>query len=114
MICRCEAVTAREIRAVAGEAEVPAPVDVNAVKARTRAGMGPCQGRECGVAVAALVRSVAGRTTDANVFPARTPIRPIPLRALLATETTPETTPKTTPGASPDALGPATPQEERP
>lgn len=129
MICRCEAVTAREIRAVAGEAEVPAPADVNAVKARTRAGMGPCQGRECGVAVAALMRSAAGRaggedvrTTaedgdsalSPGVFPARTPIRPIPLRALLATETSAETSAETTAQAPPDALESATPQEERP
>ncbi|MER7370138.1 hypothetical protein ABT353_46205, partial [Nonomuraea wenchangensis] len=51
--------------------------DVNATKAWTRAGMGPCQGRECGFAVSAVAR------TSPDVFPSRLPVRPVPVTTLL-------------------------------
>ncbi|GAA1016329.1 oxidase [Acrocarpospora pleiomorpha] len=69
LACRCEAVTAGEVRAEAAG-------DVNTAKARTRAGMGPCQGRVCGFAVAGL----AGGGT---VFPSRVPVRPVRIATLL-------------------------------
>lgn len=69
-VCRCEAVTAGVIRSAAVQIS-----DRAALKARTRAGMGPCQGRECSVAVAAL-SGATGRET------ARMPIRPVSLESL--------------------------------
>ncbi|MEV4378518.1 NAD(P)/FAD-dependent oxidoreductase [Streptosporangium sp. NPDC049644] len=86
MVCRCEAVRAEEIRATAAGS---ADGDLNATKAWTRAGMGPCQGRECGFAVAGLVRSVMPRRgagdgeSRVEVFPSRLPVRPVPLATLL-------------------------------
>ncbi|WP_214106082.1 NAD(P)/FAD-dependent oxidoreductase [Acrocarpospora catenulata] len=81
MACRCEAVTAGEVRAVAAG---PAAGDLNATKAWTRAGMGPCQGRACGFAVAGLVREAAPAPAAATpVFPARTPVRPVEIATLL-------------------------------
>ncbi|MGA5760354.1 NAD(P)/FAD-dependent oxidoreductase [Nonomuraea bangladeshensis] len=72
-LCRCEAVPAGEVRRVTGTTAG----DVNATKAWTRAGMGPCQGRECGFAVSAVTR------TSPDVFPSRLPVRPVPVTTLL-------------------------------
>lgn len=71
-VCRCEAVTAGQIRAAARDVGD----DVAAVKSLTRAGMGPCQGRECSGTVAAMSGSEPGRP-----FAARMPIRPLSLAA---------------------------------
>jgi NADPH-dependent 2,4-dienoyl-CoA reductase/sulfur reductase-like enzyme len=76
-LCRCEAVSAGEVRRTA----TTTAGDVNATKAWTRAGMGPCQGRECGFAVSAVARSVPGGNGD--VFPSRLPVRPVPVATLL-------------------------------
>lgn len=73
-VCRCEGVSAGEIR----QAAATGWNDLHGAKAATRAGMGPCQGRECGHIVAAL----AGRSADtAECFAARMPIRPLPMAA---------------------------------
>jgi len=71
VVCRCEGVTAGTIR----RASLKGWNDLQAVKGFTRAGMGPCQGRECGAAVARLVADATGSAVEA--FPARMPIKPI-------------------------------------
>jgi len=71
-VCRCEGVTAGEIR----QAVATGWNDLHGAKAATRAGMGPCQGRECGHIVAALARR-----DEAEGFAARMPIRPLPMAA---------------------------------
>ncbi|MFI9612232.1 FAD-dependent oxidoreductase [Streptomyces sp. NPDC052023] len=72
VVCRCEEVPASAVRAAAGELGAG---DVRTVKLLTRAGMGWCQGRMCGPAVAAL--------TGCPPTPARTPFaRPVPLGVL--------------------------------
>ncbi|MEV4927473.1 NAD(P)/FAD-dependent oxidoreductase [Streptomyces roseoverticillatus] len=60
-VCRCEEVTAGGIREAAGELGAR---DARTVKLLTRAGMGWCQGRMCGAAVACLAAesSVESRT----------------------------------------------------
>jgi D-hydroxyproline dehydrogenase subunit alpha len=73
VVCRCERVTAGEVRRAAQLGWN----DVHAAKGFTRAGMGPCQGRECGNTVSALVDSTSGGTRPVGVFPARMPLRPI-------------------------------------
>lgn len=75
VICRCEGVTAGQIRA----ADAVGWNDRNSVKGATRAGMGPCQGRECAPAVAAL----CGASGSAEPFPARMPIKPVPIRVAM-------------------------------
>lgn len=84
IVCRCEAVTAGAVRSAAVER---AGGDLNATKSWSRAGMGPCQGRFCGFAVAGLVRdasSAGGAPCGVPVFPARQPVRPVPVETLLA------------------------------
>ena len=89
IVCRCEDVTRGEIDAGydAGAREL------NQLKHFTRCGMGPCQGRSCGEAAAELLalRLVAdGVVPDvdagrrrAGQWTGRTPLRPVPLSALV-------------------------------
>jgi NADPH-dependent 2,4-dienoyl-CoA reductase/sulfur reductase-like enzyme len=78
-LCRCEEVTVAE----ALEAVREGATHVNEVKAWTRVGMGRCQGRMCGPALAHLIARTTGRSlTDAGVFTPRPPAKPVPLTAL--------------------------------
>jgi NADPH-dependent 2,4-dienoyl-CoA reductase/sulfur reductase-like enzyme len=78
-LCRCEEITVSE----ALEAVRDGAAHVNEVKAWTRIGMGRCQGRMCGPALGHLVAQTTGRpVTDAGVFTARPPAKPVPLAAL--------------------------------
>ncbi|VVS95557.1 NAD(P)/FAD-dependent oxidoreductase [Desulfoluna spongiiphila] len=81
VLCRCENVTVGEVRKVVGEGVR----DVNEVKIITRCGMGPCQGRMCGPALAEVVGSALKisphRTGQLSVRP---PLKPIPLEEIAA------------------------------
>jgi NADPH-dependent 2,4-dienoyl-CoA reductase/sulfur reductase-like enzyme len=78
-LCRCEEVTVAE----ALEAARDGATHVNEVKAWTRIGMGRCQGRMCGPALAHLIARAAGTAvTDSGVFTPRPPAKPVPLAAL--------------------------------
>ncbi|MEW6308826.1 MAG: (2Fe-2S)-binding protein, partial [Bacillota bacterium] len=82
VVCRCEEVTAGEVRAA-----VRAGADtLNGVKRRTRAGMGLCGGRTCARLAARLIAAETGRPL-AEIGPAsaRPPVRPLPV-AVLAEE----------------------------
>lgn len=74
LLCRCEGVTVGEAKRCAASG------DPNAVKGSTRAGMGPCQGRECGYALGVLTN----RSGEAAALTSRPPIRPIPIGAFAA------------------------------
>jgi NADPH-dependent 2,4-dienoyl-CoA reductase/sulfur reductase-like enzyme len=78
-LCRCEEVTVGEaLGAVRDGCR-----HVNEVKAWTRVGMGRCQGRMCGPALAHLIGAATGRpVTDAGIFTPRPPAKPVPLAAL--------------------------------
>lgn len=77
--CRCEEVTAGQVRDVA---RYSAP-DPGAIKAATRCGMGPCQGRQCGYTIQALIAEVHGKPTkDVSFFNIRPPLKPITLGEL--------------------------------
>ncbi|MGW1613343.1 FAD/NAD(P)-dependent oxidoreductase [Streptomyces sp. NPDC002285] len=72
LVCRCEEVTAGAVREAVEELGAG---DVRTVKLLTRAGMGWCQGRVCGPAVAGL--------TGCELTPSRRPFaRPVPLGVL--------------------------------
>jgi len=74
VVCRCEEVTAGALRQAAALG-VAGP---NQAKAFTRAGMGPCQGRNCGLTVAAILADAEGKTAaDMGQFRVRPPIKPI-------------------------------------
>jgi len=81
LACRCEEVTARAL----GEAAalgVPGP---NQLKAFLRCGMGPCQGRLCGLTVTEALAHHSGRTpAQVGRYRARVPVKPLPLAALAA------------------------------
>jgi D-hydroxyproline dehydrogenase subunit alpha len=85
LVCRCEGVRAAELR----RAGALGRHDLNAVKAATRAGMGPCQGRQCGTAAMALVAAAGGAVSvqaAAPAFAARMPVKPVPVTAVTGTE----------------------------
>lgn len=57
VVCRCEEITAGQIRRAVRE---DGACEMNRVKALTRVGMGRCQSRMCGLAAAEIVASEAG------------------------------------------------------
>ena len=76
IVCRCEEVTAGEIR---GSAHEWSP-NVNTVKGVTRCGMGLCQGRICGSVVEQLVARKLGREPGTvDTLRSRLPVRPVVL-----------------------------------
>jgi len=80
MICRCEDITATEIRA----AIEAGATNAQEVKMRTRAGMGPCQGRVCRPAVEAMVGATNEVVLRSNsAMTVHLPVRPVSLRDLV-------------------------------
>lgn len=78
VVCRCENVTAGDIRRAAGPLDAP---EVNRAKAFVRVGMGRCQGRMCGLAGAEILAAArkipieeAGRIRSAA------PVKPLPAK----------------------------------
>ncbi|MHB1808272.1 MAG: FAD/NAD(P)-dependent oxidoreductase [Solirubrobacteraceae bacterium] len=81
VICRCEEVSAGELRAALSEH--PHLGEVNAVKLLTRIGMGRCQGRMCGAQLACeLARARGISIADAGLFTAQPPVKPVRLADL--------------------------------
>jgi thioredoxin reductase/bacterioferritin-associated ferredoxin len=79
IVCRCEDVTRGEIDAACDAGAC----DADQLKAWTRCGMGPCQGRTCGdIAAEILAARTAGSREQAGCFSARTPLRPMTVEAL--------------------------------
>ncbi|MET3455595.1 NAD(P)/FAD-dependent oxidoreductase [Pseudomonas kilonensis] len=75
MICRCEEVSAGDIRRVVGEGHW----EINRVKAHCRVGMGRCQGRMCGAAAAEIIACESGRAVSSiGRLRAQAPIKPVP------------------------------------
>ena len=81
VVCRCEDISAGDIKnAVALGAMGP-----NQLKAFTRCGMGPCQGRMCGMTVSELVSQERGEPIeDVGYFRIRPPIKPVTMSELAA------------------------------
>jgi len=87
VVCRCEEVTAGQVRKALDEGHA----DPNAVKFYTRAGMGPCQGRQCAQAVAQLVAFERGRDPgEVTPYRVRPPVKPVTLGQMAALDTEPE------------------------
>ena len=79
IVCRCESVTAGSVR----DAVRAGCRTVDGVKSQLRCGMGPCQGRMCGLPVASLVAQTRGVAPDAvGPYRVRPPLRPISLADL--------------------------------
>ena len=79
IVCRCEEVTAKQVRDTADMGcEGP-----NQMKAFLRSGMGPCQGRLCGLTVTELIAEQRGMTPAAvGYYRLRPPVKPITLAEL--------------------------------
>jgi bacterioferritin-associated ferredoxin len=74
IVCRCEEVTAGEIRGVAARG----CMGPNQAKAFTRCGMGPCMGRKCAATVSQLMAQAHDMSVgDIGHYRIRPPIRPI-------------------------------------
>jgi NADPH-dependent 2,4-dienoyl-CoA reductase/sulfur reductase-like enzyme len=85
VVCRCEEVTAGQVRlALRGRPNL----GPNGVKIATRIGMGPCQGRQCGLSLTRLVAEAHGGGPDNIGFlNIRPPLKPLTLGELAALET---------------------------
>jgi octopine oxidase subunit A len=81
IVCRCEEVTAQDVLdSVAIGATGP-----NQLKAYRRTGMGPCQGRLCGLTVTELMAEARGKTPEEiGYYRLRAPVKPIMLSELAA------------------------------
>jgi bacterioferritin-associated ferredoxin len=79
IVCRCEEVTAQDILdSVAIGATGP-----NQLKAYRRTGMGPCQGRLCGLTVTELMAQARGKSPEEiGYYRLRAPVKPITLAEL--------------------------------
>ena len=83
LVCSCEEITAGELRQVAAMG-CPGP---NQAKAFTRCGMGPCQGRMCGLASAAILAEATGQSVaETGHLRVRAPIKPITVGELATLE----------------------------
>ncbi len=79
LVCRCEAITAGEIRRSATELGAP---EINRAKAFSRVGMGRCQGRYCGLAAAEILAAALGIQVDqVGRLRGQAPVKPLPIAA---------------------------------
>ena len=81
IICRCEEVTAGKVRRMA-QLGCEGP---NQTKFFSRCGMGPCQGRMCGLTVTQVLAKTLARTpAEVGAYRIRAPLKPIPLGSFAA------------------------------
>ena len=74
IVCRCEEVTAGQIR-VLGRRGAQGP---NQAKAFSRAGMGPCQARMCGLTICEVLAEAQGRSPgEIGHMRIRAPVKPV-------------------------------------
>jgi octopine oxidase subunit A len=98
--CRCEEVTVGRIRRAARLGAV----GPNQLKAFTRCGMGPCQGRICGPVVAAVIADELQQPIAAiGTWRPRAPLKPITVGVLadMAADAAPLDLPPTSPHLQP-------------
>jgi len=81
VLCRCEEVTAGQVR---GFVDLGC-LGPNQVKSFGRPGMGPCQGRFCGLTVASVITARRGvPMAEVGYYRIRPPLKPVTLRELAA------------------------------
>lgn len=80
VVCRCEEVRAGDIRRLVQEQKCPGP---NQMKSFVRSGMGPCQGRLCGLTVVELMAECHGVSpADIGYYRIRPPVKPLTIADL--------------------------------
>jgi len=79
IICRCEEITEEEIK----EAIREGYTTIKAIKRRTRAGMGLCQGRTCSTLIQDIIAEMTGNKKE-DILPdtIRFPLYPVELNVL--------------------------------
>lgn len=83
--CRCEAVTAAQVKGAVAQGVV----GPNQAKAYLRCGMGPCQGRYCGLTVSEIIAAETAKPVqDVGYFRLRAPAKPVTLGELASLSTT--------------------------
>lgn len=83
IICRCEEVTQEEIISAIQAGDTT----LDAIKKRTRAGMGFCQGRTCRRLIAQLISVYSDLSFDEAISGSiRMPVGPLPLGLIAETE----------------------------
>ncbi len=81
IVCRCEEVAAGQIR----EHVRIGCLGPNQTKAYSRAGMGPCQGRVCGLSVSEIIAGARGVSPgEVGYYRIRPPIKPVTISELAA------------------------------
>lgn len=81
IVCRCEEVTAAQVREVVAQG-CQGP---NQAKAYLRCGMGPCQGRLCGLTVTELIADARGLPpSEIGYYRLRPPVKPVTLAEFAA------------------------------
>ncbi len=87
IVCRCEEVPAARVV----EAVSLGCVGPNQLKAFSRCGMGPCQGRLCGLTISEMIASQRGvPVAEVGALRLRPPVKPLMLAELAALVTAPE------------------------
>ncbi|MEP7298618.1 MAG: FAD/NAD(P)-binding oxidoreductase [Burkholderiales bacterium] len=80
IVCRCEEVTAGELRACARDTGTR---ELNRLKSLTRIGMGRCQGRMCAPAASRLLaHAVGSELKEVGRLRGQAPIKPLPITLL--------------------------------
>ena len=83
-MCRCEAVSAGELRNVVYAAGAD---ESNRAKAFSRVGMGRCQGRYCGNAAAEIIAHAAGLPVEqVGRLRGQAPVKPLPIATEVVAE----------------------------
>jgi NADPH-dependent 2,4-dienoyl-CoA reductase/sulfur reductase-like enzyme len=81
IVCRCEEVTAGKVRQMA-RLGCQGP---NQTKFFSRCGMGPCQGRVCGIAVTQILAKALDKPpAQVGAYRIRAPLKPVPLGSIAA------------------------------
>jgi len=82
VVCRCEEVRSGEIRQLVNAQNCPGP---NQMKSFVRCGMGPCQGRLCGLTVVELIAECRGLpVSEVGYYRIRPPVKPVTVGDLAA------------------------------
>ncbi len=83
VVCRCENLTVGDLRKAVSEGGR----ELNEIKVMTRSGMGPCQGRMCGPALAEVLAAELDRSpAAAGRLNIRPPVKPVPLQEVAEME----------------------------
>ncbi len=85
VVCRCEEVKVSDIRAAVAQG----CMGPNQLKSFTRSGMGPCQGRQCGLTVSELMSELNQQPmVSSGYYRVRAPVKPLSLGELAMLDTT--------------------------